>query len=414
MNTESLITFVPFLAVLYVVFALIQALRKKQQGICAIILALIALVVPIAALVLNTDSAIRSALINNLTLNAVIVFVGSILILMIEGRNPARTGSHSYGMLGIGLGVLIAVCSLAVPALIGTTNTAQTAGVNGVNPDTTGFQNVSQTTTGGTGSQTAITSAFAEALSTQTGLTSEELTTQLNSGSKITDLVSAHGGDLNAVITAAATGLDDLKTKGGMATQMLSNLGDDTTVVATQYVNGELEARARGFLTNLLLTGGMPNPPVGVSGTPGAGFNAAGAPGSLSGQNTNQVASAPTAEPTQSVATPTEVTIRPTLISFPSPTPTPVVTQVIAEADATQVSATCTVTPIYNLNLRDEPNTDGKIYLSIPYGTQIVADGHTADDWYNVTYNGQAGWVSGEYLSKVAACGDLAVVEASS
>jgi D-alanyl-D-alanine carboxypeptidase len=85
-----------------------------------------------------------------------------------------------------------------------------------------------------------------------------------------------------------------------------------------------------------------------------------------------------------------------------------------ASAESTSEVTTCTITPIYNLNLRDQPNTDGKIYLSIPYGTQITTDGRTADDWYKVTYNGQAGWVSGEYASKVAACSALAIVEASS
>jgi uncharacterized protein YgiM (DUF1202 family) len=78
-----------------------------------------------------------------------------------------------------------------------------------------------------------------------------------------------------------------------------------------------------------------------------------------------------------------------------------------ASAESTQEAATCTITPIYNLNLRDQPTTDGKIYLSIPYGTQVMTDGRTADDWYRVTYNDQVGRVSGEYVSNVAAFSEL-------
>jgi hypothetical protein len=290
--------------------------------------------------------------------------------------------------------------------------------------DNSTIQNVSETT----GTNAASSSAFAEVLTAQTGLTAEALTTQVESGSKIADLVAAHNGDLDAVITAAASALDALKTQGGRATQFLSNLGSDSTAIATQFVQGTLEARAQQFMTRaLLLSGGAPafgqNGQEGASGSAtgtfgaggrGNGGNAAGAP---AGENTEQIAT-PTAQARQSPATPTEVTIRPTLISFPSPTPTPVATQAseasTANPEATQEVATCTITPIYNLNLRDQPNTDSKIYLSIPYGTPVVTDGRTADDWYSVSYNGQAGWVSGEYVSKVAACSDLAIVNASS
>ncbi|MEO8607320.1 MAG: SH3 domain-containing protein [Chloroflexota bacterium] len=428
MNIQSLIPYIPFLAVLYLLFALMQALRHKQQGFFAALLAFIALAVPLAALILTQDTIVKSSLESNLTLNAVIVFVGSIIVLMIERGNTARAPYHSYGMLGIGLGVLIAIVSLGYPILISSTNGAQGGNRTGANnglTDGSTIQNVSQTT----GATTESSSAFADVLTAQTGLTADAITTQIQSGSKIADLVSAHNGDVNAVITAAATALDALKAQGGRATQFLSNLGDDSTAIATQFVQGTLEARAQQFMTRALLSGGVPafgqngqgqGTGTGASGTSGFGGrgNGVGAVGTPGAESTVEVVSVPTAQPTQSPAMPTEVTIRPTLITFPSPTPTPVVTQVsvanAANPEATQEAATCTITPIYNLNLRDKSNTDGKIYLSIPYGTQITTDGRTADDWYKVTYNGQAGWVSGEYVSKVAACADVAVVDASS
>jgi uncharacterized protein YgiM (DUF1202 family) len=66
--------------------------------------------------------------------------------------------------------------------------------------------------------------------------------------------------------------------------------------------------------------------------------------------------------------------------------------------DAVQVSAGltasmtfCTVTPSYNLNLREKPNTDSTIYMSIPYGTAVLADARTSDNWYHVSYDNQIG-----------------------
>jgi hypothetical protein len=414
MNTQYLITFAPFLAVLFVLFAMLQVLRKQRQGVGAALLAFTALVAPLAALILIQDATVRSSLVNNLALNAIVVFVGSILILVIERRKPMRTANRSYGRLGVGLGVMIAILALTYPILISATVVAQTANLDGVNitrADTSTIQNVSQTSD----IYTQSSSAFSEVLSVQTGLTSEELTTQLQSGNSVADLVTVHNGDPDVVITAAATAIDDLKTQGGMPAQMLVNLGEDTSEVATQYVQGELDERAQLFLTSLLVSGGMPsfpqngqNPPPDANGTPIALPNQADAASVLTGQ----FASVPTAESTQSIATPTEVTIRPTLISFPSATPTPLPTQVSAEA--TQETSTCTVTPIYNLNLRDQPNTNGAIYLSIPFGTPVMATGRTASDWYSVTYNGQPGWVSGEYLSVVSDCADLVIVETNS
>ena len=448
MNPQLLITFTPFLAVLYIIYALIQALRKKRQSIGAAILALIALIAPLAGLIVTQDATLQTRLTDFLVINAIIVFVGSIIVLMIERRNPVKGSSRSYGMLGIGLGVLIAVEILAYPTLTSTLNGSN----NAVLPNLAGrgstLQNVAQTT--------SLTmdgsSAFAEALTAQTGLTTEEITTQLQSGSKVADLVAQNDGNLDAVIAAAASTLDELAGQGGMPAQMLSQLGDDTTAIATQYVQGDLaDERAQQFLTMMLLGGEMPSFPQG-GGNPPAGGNGTFPPSNngsenAANQNANadqsssqpnnqadnqpgnqNVAQEPTVQPTESPvapteipATPTETTIRPTVISFPSATPTPLTTELgagdsaeAAEQATADAATTCTVTAIYNLNLRNEPTTtDSTVYLSIPFGTSVVADGRTADGWYSVTYNGQAGWVSGEYVTTDGTCDAIATVDAN-
>lgn len=433
MNPQLLTAFTPFLAVLYIIYALIQVLRKKRQGIGAAVLAFIALAAPLAALIVSQDTAVQTRLTNFLMINAIIVFVGSIIILMIERRNPVKGSRRSYGMLGIGLGVLIAAEILAYPALTSALNNSNAVTATGTfQTDTSTFQNVAQTTSITTDSS----SAFAEVLTAQTGLTTEEITAQLQSGSKVADLVTKNNGDLNAVIAAAASTLDDLAAQGGMPAQMISRLGDDTMTVATQFVQGELaNERAQQFLTTMLLSGEAPsfpqggqNPPAGGNSAPPAGNPA---PQDSANQNTNgdqpdsqNVAQQPTVQPTESLVMPTETTIRPTVISFPSATPTPLASEISvvdgaeateqATTEITEAAATCTVTAAYNLNLRNEPNTtDSTVYLSIPFGTSVVADGRTADDWYSVTYNGQLGWVSGEYLNTDGTCDAIATVNAN-
>ena len=107
--------------------------------------------------------------------------------------------------------------------------------------------------------------------------------------------------------------------------------------------------------------------------------------------------------------------IRPTRIVFPMETPTPDATELaIVEADANSTgdesTATCTLMIDYNLNLRDQPTTEGStVYLSIPFGTAVTATAVTEDGWYKVTYDGQPGWVSGDYVTPQTSCAALPV-----
>ena len=584
MTPQSLIAFSPFLALLYVLYAFIQALRHKRQGVGAALLGFITLAVPLGSLILIQDATIRSEILVNLTLSAIIVFVAGFIILMIERRNHERDTSRSYGILGIAVGVLFAIATFIYPLLVPQSVTAGTGNAAALN--TGGLQNVSQTaggsakstafvdvltaqtgltaeelttkveggstiaslvadnngdlnavitagaaaldamaTQGGFASQMisnlgsdttaaatqfvngelnqraqqaltrillaagngsfqpagqngqgggfpaangtavatpiqgtavaestveppaavgqgqAATPLIADVVTAQTGLTAEELATQLQGGSTIADLVSTNNGDLDAVITATATALDGLATQGGFASQMLANLGSDTTAVATQFINGELDQRAQRLLTGLLVTGQAPSFGGGGQFPAGGGNGASGSGSGFGGGNfgsgagagagtgapaiqgaSTEVAVQPTAQPTEVPATvmPTSPTVRPTLITFPTATPTPVETEVIGTGTASpdgQAAAsnsqnpTCSILVNYNLNLRDKPNTtDSTVYLSIPFGTSVTADGRTRDDWYSVTYEGQAGWVSGEYVTTNSTCDNLKVV----
>jgi uncharacterized protein YgiM (DUF1202 family) len=327
MSLQSLITFTPFLAVVYLLFAFMQALRKKRQGIGAIVLALVAVVVPLASLIAEQDTELRSQLVNHLTLNGIIVFVGSLIILFVERRNRARAANRSYGILGIALGAFIAVGIFVYPLLPATVTTSTTSSLTMTNANRT------------------------------------DNSTLLN----VSESISSSQSNLTG------------------ATPVFQQNGSFPPPNGTPSASGQ---------------GAPPNPP--------------------SDQSASQVQAEATVEPTSVPATATEPVVRPTLIVFPTfePTTESAVITVESTAEATSEPSTgaasdtqtCSITPIYNLNLRDQPNTDGQIFLSIPYGTAVTANGKTSDNWYSVNYNGQNGWVSGEYVSTVESCRQLPMV----
>ena len=57
-----------------------------------------------------------------------------------------------------------------------------------------------------------------------------------------------------------------------------------------------------------------------------------------------------------------------------------------------------TVTANPSLNLRTTAVPTSAVLTSIPKNVQVAIISKDASNWYNVTYNGKTGWVSGEYL----------------
>ena len=72
--------------------------------------------------------------------------------------------------------------------------------------------------------------------------------------------------------------------------------------------------------------------------------------------------------------------------------------------DTTAVTETVgTVTANPSLNLRTTAEATSALLTSIPTNAQVAIVSKNASDWYNVTYNGKTGWVSGAYLSTASA-----------
>ena len=314
MSLQTLIVFSPFLAVVYVLYGLIQALRRKEQGFIAALLAFITVAGTVAAYVITTDALTKARLSQFMLLNAIIVFVGSLLMLLLERRNHDRDMNRSYGMLGLGMSILLAVGIFATPLLSGALNTNQagttannfgngtlqtvrsfTPGARNNGGNTAESTQAAADTTGGGNSQ------LATVLTAQTGLSTDDLNTQVTGGATIAQLVSAHNGDANAVKTAFVNALDQLTASGSQGAQLLSRFGSDNSAIADQIIQGQLPAQFEPRIVTMLVTGAAPSFGGNRAGGNGSGGNgtgdANGAPA-----NPPQAAPQPTAEVTAQVA----------------------------------------------------------------------------------------------------------------
>ncbi len=318
MNLSTFVPYVPFLALIYALFALLQALRHRQQGIAATLLALIAVAAPVIAYILSSAADVHASLLQSILINAAVVFIASLLTLLVERRNPQRDPRHSFGMFGVGVSMILVVAMFALPLLT-------------------------------SGTSRAAPPAFANTVSTNSATTTSNNT------------------DSGQIVLASDRS----------AQNPFSQTTNTTAQAQAETTENAPQAQATTIPTA-------------------------------------------TAIPTQAATV-----VRPTPIVFPTNTPTPEVsatTEVTAEASAATAAtaatvsnaATCTLTVDYNLNLRNQPTTDGStVLLSIPYGTTVTTDGKTADGWYRVSYNDQTGWVSGQYVTASASCASLATVSAS-
>jgi len=318
-----LIVYSPFLAVVYVLLGLLQALRKKHQGFFAALLAFLTIALTVAAYVITTDPLTKAQLTQYMLINAGVVFVGSLLMLLLERRDSERDANRSYGMLGLGVSILMALGIFATPLLSGALAASQAGGAAN-NFGNGALQGVRQFTPGAGGNGAATTEAapgsgnsqLATVLTAQTGLSTDDLTTQVSNGSTIAQLVSAHNGDANAVKTAFVNALDQLTASGGNGTQFLSRLGSDSSAIADNIISGQVPGQFATRILSMLITGAAPSfggngggfggngGGTGGTGNGGGGFGGNGNGGGKGSGGNGGAAPQPTPAPTQAPAAP--------------------------------------------------------------------------------------------------------------
>ncbi len=125
----------------------------------------------------------------------------------------------------------------------------------------------------------------------------------------------------------------------------------------------------------------------------------------------------PSPTPTRPPATETPTTA-PT--ETPRPTRTPSATRFLYSTrtpTATLTAVTpCVASVEYNLRLRAAPNTESETLLVIPFGTTVELYGRGAASenearWWVARYEGQEGWLDGQYLLVGSACDALPLRE---
>lgn len=117
----------------------------------------------------------------------------------------------------------------------------------------------------------------------------------------------------------------------------------------------------------------------------------------------------------------------PTLTPIPSPTatltatraqpsPTPTATRFRFATRTPQPTPTlptpCLALTRFNINLRAQPNLEAEVLLVIPFDTTVTLFGRNRDSsWWLAQYDGQTGWLKGEFLNVTASCAELPVRE---
>lgn len=125
---------------------------------------------------------------------------------------------------------------------------------------------------------------------------------------------------------------------------------------------------------------------------PGCGFEEG------AGASVTVIQATPTPIPTPTPeATPTpEVT----------PTPEPVVEQTASGVNVTKQDGTYVANA--DINLRADASADATWTAGVTSGTQLTSTGVCDNGWIEVSYEGQTAYVSGDYVSAVAADGAAA------
>jgi hypothetical protein len=117
----------------------------------------------------------------------------------------------------------------------------------------------------------------------------------------------------------------------------------------------------------------------------------------------------PTAASSPTLTTAPTITATFTTVPTTTPTRTPLPAETATPA-ATLVD--CDLVMNYNVNLRAEPDFAARVLLTIPYNTSVSAVGRNPDStWWLVSFDGQTGWVSNDYVFAGASCGNLPVVQ---
>jgi hypothetical protein len=350
-------------------------------------------------------------LIQNAALIAAGVLIAfSLIIMLIEAFRPQRLRG-SRGLLGLFGGVLLAIIAVSVPLLsiflessALEAETPQVAAAATQSPDA---ESTAEFTDADRARAEQLFKAIRDVLAEEIDADEVAVFTQLDNGKPLAEIVAENGGDVERVI-------DRLTVIMREAIRESAERGEIPAFQAGIFVS-QMELFIRLAVNSDLNTFGQR-----FSSAP----TATGTRQSLLSLLTSEPTNTPNAQAT--VAPTATITPSPTLTatSLPSATPAPSNTPVptltptqertrfttrTPEPTATQVTP-CLASVNFNLRLRAAPSGDADTLLVIPFATTIELYARNSDGlWWQAIYEGQTGWVDGQYLTLSAACERLPI-----
>lgn len=406
-------------ALLYGLLTFIRTVRRDPQlYLTDILLAFMTALVLLAGLVINSIDGIADSRveISVLVIAAVLVVFG-IVLLIIELFRPQRL-KQSRGVLTIGVAILLAVSSFAVP-LAGAYFSLPSQSATPV--AVTGAEVANQPTPDSSAEFMSVFNQVIQVIADATGLTFNDVLTSLDEGETVASLVAANQADIELVIDDITVIMQDFLRKlvaENRVDRLQATAGIAGMEILVRYaVNNDLNSLRRTGEQELEVTAqptageGTSEPSffsfLTASATPGMDADPTGTPAATAGVTmtaTTIVLPSLTPFPTS----------EPTMTRTPRPSPTATNTRERYSTRTPTVTPTlpspCLAMAEFNVNLREKPALDAPLLGTIPYETVVNVFGRNEEvTWWFVEYEGLAGWISDEFVTATSSCSKLPV-----
>jgi uncharacterized protein YgiM (DUF1202 family) len=416
-----------FFTVIYLLFTLFRTVRRKPDiTVVDVALAFLVALVLLGGLVVSgldgqTDSRVQ---ISTFVIAGVLALFG-VLFTLREVFHPQRL-RQSRGILTLGISVLLVIAGFIVPLASAYFSLSE---VND-RPSGENRQPANTTSTAGDIDAQATADASQEFFSvfnqvisiiaSASGLTQDEVLNALDDGQTVAQLIEDNNGDLERVIDditrlmqdflrslVAQDRVDPLRASAGIAgmeivvryavnndLSTLQRTGNEEADVTAEPTPGEGTPRESFFA--FLTASFTPDSALETDAltTPGA------TPAVVTSTPFPTVTPPPTSRPTATRTPRPTVTATNTRERFTTRTPTPTPT----------LPSPCLARAEFNVNLRAEPDLEAALITTIPFETVVNVFGRNDDStWWFVEYEGNGGWVSGEFVTVTSSCSRLPV-----
>ena len=377
--------------------------RQRQVRWSELLIAFMTVLLPIAGLLVDNARSARFDLLEQLLFLLIIpIFLTSLALSIIEGFRPQRW-KQSRGLFGMGMAVLLLLANLSynfislnaelssIEVNVRPTPVNAVAGVNLC--EQTGLQ---------------VANTLLQFISSATGKTPEALRDDVLLGSgeqSLAQLVSANGQNPNDLINAMVSYLDpsiqELVAQGcipaGQGTFILSQLRTFIAFAVNSDIN-TIQQFIGGF-----------------GGGGDAGGNQDLSAEDLQATRVALVQNAPTGTPLPSLTPSPTATLSPTPTAtrtpFPTLSPTPTRERFVTPSPTATPTLPnpCLATSLFNVNLRSAPDANtSQVVAVIPFDSTVTLYAPNPErTWWFGQYEGQEGWLNGEFIRVTRACDAL-------